>query len=77
MSRLNPITLFQELRRRRVFRVAVLYGVGAWGVIAGGRGLHPLAVEHFLDVKHGSMPGARTAQSAAAGRRWHHFLAAR
>jgi len=34
VSRLNPITFFQELRRRRVFRVAVLYGVGAWGVIA-------------------------------------------
>jgi len=34
VARLNPITLFQELRRRRVFRLALIYGVGAWGVIA-------------------------------------------
>jgi TolB-like protein len=33
-KRFNPITLYRELRRRRVFQVAVLYGVGAWGVIA-------------------------------------------
>ena len=41
MARLNPITLFQELRRRRVFRVALIYGVGAWGVIAACDVLFP------------------------------------
>ena len=41
MSRLNPVTFFQELRRRRVFRVAVVYGVGAWGVIAACDVLFP------------------------------------
>jgi TolB-like protein len=33
-KRFNPIALYRELRRRRVFQVAVLYGVVAWGVIA-------------------------------------------
>jgi TolB-like protein/Flp pilus assembly protein TadD len=33
-KRFNPIAFYRELRRRRVFQVALLYGVGAWGVIA-------------------------------------------
>jgi TolB-like protein len=41
VARLNPITLFQELRRRRVFRLALIYGVGAWGVIAACDVLFP------------------------------------
>ncbi len=34
MSRFNPVACYRELRHRRVFRVAALYAVGAWGVIA-------------------------------------------
>ena len=49
MSRLNPITLLQELRRRRVFRVAALYGVGAWGVIAACDVIFPQLVGWVAD----------------------------
>lgn len=33
MKRFNPIAFYRELRHRRVFRVAVLYGVAAWVVV--------------------------------------------
>jgi len=49
VSRLNLITFFQELRRRRVFRVAALYGVGAWGVIAGCDVLFPQLTDWVAD----------------------------
>lgn len=44
MSRFNPVAFYRELRRRRVFRVAVLYGVGAWGVIAAADVIFPQLV---------------------------------
>jgi len=47
--RFNPITFFQELRRRRVFRVAVLYAVGAWGVIAACDVLFPQLTDWVAD----------------------------
>jgi len=49
MKGFNPITFFQELRRRRVFRVAVLYGVGAWGVIAACDVLFPQLTDWVAD----------------------------
>lgn len=49
MARFNPITFFQELRRRRVFRVALIYGVGAWGVIAACDVLFPQLVRWVAD----------------------------
>jgi TolB-like protein/Flp pilus assembly protein TadD len=41
VSRFNPVTFYRELRHRRVFRVAALYAVGAWGVIAACDVLFP------------------------------------
>jgi len=49
MRSFNPITFFRELRRRRVFRVAVLYGVGAWGVIAACDVLFPQLTDWVAD----------------------------
>jgi len=49
VSRLNPVTFYQELRRRRVFRVAVVYGVGAWGVIAACDVIFPQLTDWVAD----------------------------
>ena len=34
MAQPSPIGFFRELRRRRIFRVVLIYVAAAWGVIA-------------------------------------------
>ena len=47
--RFNPVSFYRELRRRRVSRVAVLYAVFAWGVIAACDVIFPQLVGWVAD----------------------------
>jgi len=49
VTRLNPVTLYHELHRRRVFRVAAIYAVAAWGVIAACDVIFPQLTDWVAD----------------------------
>ena len=49
MTRPNPVTLYHELHRRRVFRVAAIYAVAAWGVIAACDVIFPQLTDWVAD----------------------------